>query len=96
MYLGDHVGAVQQAGIPLRRVINEGNHRTWRQPSDPEGLWERALKDPAAYANYVVAFDSDQVASSVNRNDLATLVIVRVTGQSQATIYRTLKSNQPR
>src|SRR5437762_4941508 len=38
MYLGDHVGAVQQAGIPLRRVINEGNHRTWRQPADPEGL----------------------------------------------------------
>src|SRR5207248_6236360 len=30
MYLGDHVGALQQAGIPLRRVINEGNHRTWR------------------------------------------------------------------
>jgi hypothetical protein len=28
MYLGNHVGALQQAGIPLRRVINEGNHRT--------------------------------------------------------------------
>jgi hypothetical protein len=96
MYSGDHVGALQQAGISLSRVINEGNHRPWRGAYDPEGLWERALKDPAAYANYVVAFDSDQVASSVNRNDLATLVIVRVTGQSQATIYRTLKSNQPR
>ena len=24
MYLGSHVGAVQQAGVPLRRVINEG------------------------------------------------------------------------
>lgn len=96
MYSGDHVGALQQAGISLSRVINEGNHRPWRGAYDPEGLWERALKDPAAYANYVVAFDSDQVASSVNRNDLATLAIVRVTGQSQATIYRTLKSNQPR
>jgi hypothetical protein len=96
MYSGDHAGALQQAGISLSRVINEGNHRPWRGAYDPEGLWERALKDPAAYANYVVAFDSDQVASSVNRNDLATLVIVRVTGQSQATIYRTLKSNQPR
>jgi len=95
MYSGDHVGAVQQAGISLSRVINEGNHRPWKGTSDPEGLWERALKDPAAYVDYVVAFDSDQVASSVNRNDLATLVIVRVTGQSQATIYRT-KSNQAR
>jgi hypothetical protein len=96
MYSGDHVGALQQAGISLSRVINEGNHRPWKGASDPEGLWERALKDPAAYADYVVAFDSDQVASSVNKNELATLVIVRVTGQSQATIYRTVKSNQAR
>jgi hypothetical protein len=96
MYLGDHVGALQQAGISLSRVINEGNHRPWKGPSDPQGLWERALKDPVAYANYVVAFDSDPVASSVNKVELATLVIVRVTGQSQATIYRTFKSNQAR
>jgi hypothetical protein len=96
MYLGDHVGALQQAGISLSRVINEGNHRPWKGPSDPKGLWERALKDPAAYANYVVAFDSDPVASSVNMGELASLVIVRVTGQSQATIYRSLKSNQAR
>src|SRR5258707_2929495 len=26
MYLGDHVGEVQQAGIPLNRTINEGNN----------------------------------------------------------------------
>ena len=96
MYSGDHVGALQQAGISLSRVINEGNHRPWKGAFDAEGLWERALKDPAAYADYVVAFDSDQVASSVNKNELASLVIIRVTGQSQATIYRTRKSNQPR
>jgi hypothetical protein len=96
MYSGDHVGALQQAGISLSRVINEGNHRPWKGAYDAEGLWERALKDPVAYANYVVAFDSDQVASSVNKNELASLVIIRVTGQSQATIYRTRKSNQPR
>jgi hypothetical protein len=96
MYSGDHVGALQQAGISLSRVINEGNHRPWKGPSDPEGLWERALKHPAAYANYVVAFDSDPVATSVNKNDVASLVIVRVTGQSEATIYRTIKSNHAR
>ena len=27
MYLGSHVGALQQAGIPLARSVNEGNHR---------------------------------------------------------------------
>ncbi len=96
MYLGSHVGALQQAGISLSRVINEGNHRPWAGATDPQGLWERALKDPAAYANYVIAFDSDPVASSVNKKQIAALAIVRVTGQSQATIYRTVKSNQPR
>ena len=96
MYSGDHVGALQQAGISLSRVINEGNRRPWKGAYDPEGLWERALKDPAAYVNYVVAFDSDLVGSSVNKNDLATLAIIRVTGQSQATIYRTFKSNHAR
>jgi hypothetical protein len=96
MYLGNHVGAMQQAGISLSRVINEGNHHPWAGATDPQGLWERALKDPAAYANYVIAFDSDPVASSVNKKQIAALVVVRVTGQSQATIYRTVKSNQPR
>jgi hypothetical protein len=96
MYLGDHVGAFERAGIPLSHVINEGNHRPWKRPSDPEGLWERALNDPAAYANYVIKFDSDPVAVSVNRTQLQTLTILRVTGQPEATIYRTIKSNQTR
>ena len=38
MYLGGHVGALEQAGIPLRRTINEGNHRVWVRPSDPGRL----------------------------------------------------------
>ena len=71
MYLGDHVGAVQQAGIPLKRVINEGNHRTWKQPADPDGLWERALADPAHYADYVVAFEGDSVWQAVQARQSA-------------------------
>ena len=55
MYLGDHVGALQRAGIPLRRTINEGNHRPWKAPIDREGLWERALANPSQYVDYVVA-----------------------------------------
>ncbi len=96
MYLGDHVGAFQQAGIPLKQVVNEGNHRPWVHPSDPQGLWERALQHPASYANFVVTFDSDAVAQSVQKNELSPLMILRVTGQPEAIIYKTLKSNHTR
>jgi hypothetical protein len=88
MYLGDHVGAVQQAGIPLQHVINEGNHRTWRQPADPDGLWERALADPARYADYVVAFEGDTVWQAVQARRLETLVEIHTTGQAPAILYR--------
>ena len=96
MYLGDHVGAFERAGIPLSRVINEGNHRPWKRPMDPEGLWERALAHPAAYADYVIAFDRDPVARSVNRSELESMLVLHMTGQPEAAIYRTLKSNQTR
>lgn len=88
MYLGDHVGAVQKAGIPLKDVINEGNHRTWRQPSDPEGLWEHALADPSRYADYVVAFEGDSVWQAVHDRHLPELVEIHVTGQARAVLYR--------
>ena len=89
MYLGDHVGALQQDGIPLRRVICEGNHRTWKQPSDPEGLWERALANPERYVDFVIAFDGDPVSMGVQRADLFPIAVIHVAGQPQATIYRT-------
>jgi hypothetical protein len=87
MYLGDHVGALQQAGIPLRRVINEGNHRVWKQPYDPDGLWERALANPAKYVDYVIAFDGDAVSSVVDKTSLNTVKVIDVAGQARATIY---------
>jgi len=89
MYLGDHVGALEQAGIPLRRVINEGNHRVWKQPSDPDGLWEHALANPAEYANYVLAFEGDpvwQATQGIHRHEL---VEIQVTGQARASLYST-------
>jgi hypothetical protein len=88
MYLGDHVGAVQQAGIPLNHVINEGNHRTWKQPADPDGLWEHALADPAHYADYVVAFEGDTVWQAVQGRHLPELVEIHVTGQARAILCR--------
>lgn len=96
MYLGDHVGAFQRVGIPLSRVINEGNHRTWKRPTDRDGLWERALANPAQYSDFVIALDGDPVAAAVNQKELVPLEVLHVTGQPQATIYRTIKSNQPR
>ncbi|HEX6503891.1 MAG TPA: hypothetical protein VF011_11615 [Terriglobales bacterium] len=89
MYLGDHVGALQDAGIPLSRVIQEGNHRTWKQPTDPEGLWERALASPAAEADYAIGVDDDAVSRSARQHSLPALVIVETPGQPPATIYST-------
>jgi len=89
MYLGDHGGALQRAGIPLRRVIYEGNHRSWKQPTDPDGLWERALADPAKYADYVIAIQGDAVSTAVDRQHFTALAVIHVTGQPPATIYAT-------
>jgi hypothetical protein len=88
MYLGEHPGAVQQAGIPLKRVINEGNHRVWKQPADPEGLWERALANPSEFVDYVIAFEGDSVWQAVQGRHLRELVEINVTGQGRAILYR--------
>ena len=88
MYVGDHVGAVERAGIPLRNTINEGNHRVWKQPTDPEGLWERALAEPPKYADYILAFEGDPVWQSVHNLALPELVEIHVTGQARAVLYR--------
>jgi hypothetical protein len=88
MDLGGHPGALQQAGIPLKRTINEGNHRVWMQPSDSEGLWERALANPAELADYALAFEGDDVWRALQGRGFKELVVIRVTGQPQATLYR--------
>src|SRR5258708_24434243 len=88
MYLGEHVGTLQQAAIPLRRVINEGNHRVWKQPADLQGLWERALADPAAYADFVIGFDGDPIWKAATNHHLTALVEIHTTGQPRAVIFR--------
>jgi hypothetical protein len=88
MYLGAHAGALEQAGVPLRRVINEGNHRVWRQPVDPDGLWERALANPEEYADYAVGFDGDPVWIAAEDRHLKALVEIHTTGQPRAAIFQ--------
>jgi len=88
MYVGDHVGALQQAGIPFKRVINEGNHRVWKQPVDQDGLWERALADPAQYADYAVATEGDAVWQSARARRLPVLIVIHTSGQAPVMLYR--------
>jgi hypothetical protein len=87
MELGEHVGVMQQSGILLRQVVNNENHRPWKRPSDPEGLWERALTDPPRYVDFVIAFDGDAVDQRANKINLTELAEVHATGQPRARIY---------
>ena len=89
MDLGEHVGVMEQAGIPIRRVVNGENHRPWKRPSDPEGLWERALADPPKYVDYVIAFEGDPVDKGADITNLRMLMEIHATGQPHARIYAT-------
>ncbi len=92
MYLGEHSGAFEQAGVPLRRVINEGNHRVWKEPYDAQGLWERALADPAASTNYVVGFQGDPVWAAAKAHNLTAIVEIHTSGQPPAAIFQGAKT----
>jgi hypothetical protein len=92
MDLGEHVGVMEQAGIPLRRVINGENHRAWKRPYDPEGIWERALADPRRYVDYVIAFDGDPVDQFANLKGLRLLMEIHATGQPHARIFATAEA----
>ncbi len=82
MYLGEHGGALQQIGFPLKRTINECHRRYW--PS--------ALMDPTAFVDYVVATDGDPVAEAVQNHPagLTKIAEVSVPRQSSVAIYRTI------
>ncbi|MGC1373658.1 MAG: hypothetical protein WA824_16090 [Candidatus Sulfotelmatobacter sp.] len=91
MYLGEHSRVFEQAGIPLRRVINEGNQRVWIRPYDPQGLWERALADPTAYANCIIGFEGDPVWAAAKAHHLTALVEIHTTSQPPAAIFEGAK-----
>jgi hypothetical protein len=84
MYNSDHVGALQDAGIPLRQTINEGDYDSFHA----------ALAAPAEHAAYVVAIAGDPVSAAVaaHPGGLSELTILCTTGQPCARIYR---SDQP-
>ena len=79
----DYIGALQDAGIPLKQTINDGEYYSWRA----------ALDDPAGHAAYVVAFNGDPVSQAVAEHPegLEELTILCGTGQSCARIYRSTR-----
>ena len=76
----DHIGALEDAGIPLKQTINETGHDSWRA----------ALADPAGRAAFVIAFEGDAVAKAVaeHPDGLEELSILCTTGQPCARIYQ--------
>jgi hypothetical protein len=88
MYLGQHSGAAEAAGFDLKRIIYEGNHRVWKRPVDPDGLWERALADPATYVDYAVGFEGDPVWAAAKERHLIALVELHTTGRPPAIIFQ--------
>ena len=76
----DHIGALEDAGIPLKQTINETGHDSWHA----------ALADPAGRAAFVIAFEGDAVAKAVaeHPDGLEELSILCTTGQPCARIYQ--------
>ncbi len=77
-----HVGALQDAGRPLRTVLSEND----------EIAWEAALANPAGKAAFVIAMDGDPVAKAVaaHPESLAEIEVVRTVGQPTARIFQSL------
>jgi hypothetical protein len=80
MYNSEHVGALQDAPIPLSQTINEGDYDSFHA----------ALAAPATHAAYIVAIAGDPVSAAVAQHpeDLTEVTILCTTGQPCARIYR--------
>jgi hypothetical protein len=80
MQESDHIGALQDAGIPLRQTLNESDYDSWHA----------ALQDPTGHAAYIVALEGDTVAKAVaaHPDGLQELSILCTTGQPCARIYQ--------
>ena len=76
----DHVGALQEAGIPLKQTIGPSDYYRWRA----------AMGAPAEGAAYVVSVGDDAVAKAVKAHPegLTELTILCSTGQSCVKIYQ--------
>jgi hypothetical protein len=80
MQESNHIGALEDAGIPLRQTINESDYDSWHA----------ALQAPAEHAAYIVAFEGDAVSKAVEEHPegLQELTILCGTGQPCARVYQ--------
>jgi hypothetical protein len=82
MYTASHAAALEFAGFPLRRTINESDKK----------LWSAALAAPSLAADFVVAFENadDPVWRSAqqHQDDLQVIAIVNSPGQARAFFYQ--------
>jgi hypothetical protein len=85
MFTGVYSGALQQAGVPFRRVVNEGNYK----------IWQHALDTPAQSADYVIATEGDPVDQAVRAHGGGLQSIAVVHGQDRAptVIYKSIASH---
>jgi hypothetical protein len=78
-----HVGAFEDAGIALKQTVNESDYDSFHA----------ALDAPATHAQYVVAFEGDDVSKAVvaHPDGLEELTILCGTGQRCARVYRSME-----
>lgn len=76
----DHIGAVQQAGLPLKQLLSPGDSDSYR----------KALESPAANAALVISFAGDPVDQAVKKHPegLSEITVLCTTGQPCARVYR--------
>lgn len=82
MWVSDHPGAVMQAGLELKGIVNEGDSVSFHA----------ALAAPASHAAYVMAVKGDAVARAVEAHPegLELESILESTGQPEVRVYRSV------
>ncbi len=93
MYLGEHVGRARAGGHSVAAHDQRRQSSRVETAPDPEGLWERALADPAEYADYVVGFEGDPVWQPARDQPSDALVEIHTTGQPQRRSFQLRKSS---
>lgn len=88
MSTNDHIGAVQQAGIPLHLMLSENDRDSF----------QTALAAPGTRADYVIAIAKDPVDAAVRAHpeDLTELTVLRTTGQPIARIFKSTHAPDPK
>jgi hypothetical protein len=76
----DHIGALQEAGIPLKQTVGPNDYYRWRA----------AMAAPAEMAAYVISIGDDAVAQAVKTHPegLTELTILCSTNQPCVRIYQ--------